>query len=188
MRNDDVTFPTDGDTSALGGTFAVTLVIPWTGIAPEVIAEEPVLQQNQVSISPSSRCTSMATPCCTTISGHCRAGGWSVTVKRGRLATPTVLSRSSRKSYPQAYDHETLSQPPPPSEILNFVAPLREEPDSDDGSSADDRFPGTSHVRDDPPMQVGVDYTVRDYCEANRLNPWADGHRSIASTPISLPR
>ena len=56
----------------------------------------------------------------------------------GDTATQTYQSKSSVNLSPQACDREVQVQPPPTSEILNFWARLREEPESDDGSTADD--------------------------------------------------
>ena len=47
------------------------------------------------------------------------------------------------------------------------MARLREEPDSDDGSSPDEGVPGesTGHRGAGHPMKVGVGYTQRDFCD-----------------------
>ena len=56
---------------------------------------------------------------------------------------------------------------------LNYLAELREEPDSSGGSSADEEAkpPGTGWTGTGKPMQVGVGYTVRDLCDGQTLAP-----------------
>ena len=74
--------------------------------------------------------------------------------------------------FPGAYDrHDTSASVPPTSAQLNYLAALREEPDSSEGSSADEEakasgagWPGTGK-----PMQIGVGYTVRDFCDGQSL-------------------
>ena len=59
----------------------------------------------------------MATRSCTTLSERCRAGDWSVTVRKGQPATDNHIE-GFRKSY--------RLRPPPLDEILNFLARRRE--------------------------------------------------------------
>ena len=51
------------------------------------------------------------------------------------------------------------------------MAKLREEPDSDEGSSPDEGVPGTSsgHRCEGEPMKVGVGYVQRDFCDGQSL-------------------
>ena len=52
-----------------------------------------------------------------------------------------VLVEEFRKMYPDAYDRTRRYSVPPEPEILSFLAKLREEPESDDGSSPDEGVP-----------------------------------------------
>ena len=62
------------------------------------------------------------------------------------------------------------------------MAKLREEPDSDEGSSLDEGVPGkmSGHCGKGEPMKVGVGYTQRDFCDGQSLastGRWAPGCR-----------
>ena len=52
-----------------------------------------------------------------------------------------VLIEEFRKLYPTAHDRNQLRGAPPGHEILSFLARLREEPESDEGSSPDEGVP-----------------------------------------------
>ena len=71
------------------------------------------------------------------------------------------------KSYPDAYGRSADGIVPPSPEILTFMSRLREEPDSDDGSSPDDGV-------------VGIGYTQRQICDGQSLaspGRWAPASR-----------
>ena len=53
-----------------------------------------------------------------------------------------VLIEQFRVTYPNAYDRTAHGENPPEPRVLSFMAKLREEPDSDDGSSPDEDAPG----------------------------------------------
>ena len=74
--------------------------------------------------------------------------------------------------FPDAFDrNDTSADPPPTSLQLNYLAELREEQDSSEGSSADEgAMPsGGGWTGTGKPMQVGVGYTVRDFCDGQSL-------------------
>ena len=48
------------------------------------------------------------------------------------------ISEQFRRSHPLAFDRSLTSGLPPPSGVLDHVSSLREEPSSDEGSTADD--------------------------------------------------
>ena len=53
-----------------------------------------------------------------------------------------MLIQEFSNSYPQAYDRTTKAGPPADSRVLNYMSRLREEPDSEEGSSPDEGVPG----------------------------------------------
>ena len=52
-----------------------------------------------------------------------------------------VLIQEFSNSYPQAYDRTTKAGNPADSRVLNYMSRLREEPDSEEGSSPDEGVP-----------------------------------------------
>ena len=82
-----------------------------------------------------------------------------------------VLIEEFRKLYPAAHDRNQSYVAPPGPEILNFLARLREEPESDEGSSADEGVPDkfAGHRGNGPPMKVGVGYVQREFCDGQSL-------------------
>ena len=83
-----------------------------------------------------------------------------------------VLITAFAHNFPGAYDsHDTSASVPPTSAQLNYLAALREEPDSSEGSSADEeaKASGVGWTRTGKPMQIGVGYTVRDFCDGQSL-------------------
>ena len=83
--------------------------------------------------------------------------------------------------YPGAYDRDRTAERVPTSEELNLMAILREEPSSDEGSTADEFVPdkGSGWVGSCPPMRVGVGCTARDMCDGQGLP--SPGRSPIAS-------
>ena len=59
----------------------------------------------------------------------------------------------------------------PSADVLNFLALLRQEPESDLGSSADEGVPGpgAGWVGRGEPMKVGTGYTSRPVCDGLSL-------------------
>ena len=69
------------------------------------------------------------------------------------------------------------------------MAILREEPSSDEGSTADEGVPdkGSGWVGSGPPMRVGVGYTARDMCDGQGLpspGRWPIASRRYPASPI----
>ena len=66
-----------------------------------------------------------------------------------------VLIGEFRKLYPTAHDRNQPRGAPPSHEILSFLARLREEPESDEGSSPDEGVPSrfAGHRGNGPPMK-----------------------------------
>ena len=73
--------------------------------------------------------------------------------------------------YPAAHDRNQPCGAPPGHEILSFLARLREEPESDEGSSPDEGVPEklAGHRGNGPPMMVGVGYVQREFCDGQSL-------------------
>ena len=71
-----------------------------------------------------------------------------------------VLIEESKKLFPTAHDRNQPCDIPPGHEILSILARLREEPESDEGSSPDEGVPGklAGHRGNGSPMMVGVGY------------------------------
>ena len=72
--------------------------------------------------------------------------------------------------YPEAYSRTNPARPPTSSE-LNLLAKHREEPQSEEGSSADEGVPpkGSGWCSTGEPMSVGIGYTSREYCDGQGL-------------------
>ena len=76
---------------------------------------------------------------------------------------------------------------PPGHEILSFLARLREEPESDEGSSPDEGVPMkfAGHRGINSPMMVGVGYVQREFCDGQSLaspGRWPPGSRVYPSS------
>ena len=52
-----------------------------------------------------------------------------------------VLVEEFRSQFPQVFDRSVLGGNPPPAQTFDFLAKLREEPDSSEGSSTDEGAP-----------------------------------------------
>ena len=93
---------------------------------------------------------------------HYLKKGSCVTVQRVSRATGTFSSR---------YDRNAPEQRPPTSSELNLLAAHRQEQLSADGSSADENVPekGAGWTGVGSPLQVGVGYISRDYCDGQGL-------------------
>ena len=86
--------------------------------------------------------------------------------------------------FPAACDRSDLDGAAPSSLQLNYLARLREEVESDEGSSADE---GAAALGDGwsglgRPLQLGVGYTVRDCCDgrvAARRYPETEAWRDV---------
>ena len=94
-----------------------------------------------------------------------------------------VLISAYSHSFPGAFDRDDPhSGVPPTSDQLNYLAELREEHGSSEGSTADeDAAPaGSGWKGSGKPMQVGIGYTVRDFCDGQSLaspGRWAPSDR-----------
>ena len=98
-----------------------------------------------------------------------------------------VLVEEFRKLYPAAHDRNQPCGAPPGHEILSFLARLREEPESDEGSSPDEGVPEkhAGYRGNGPPMMVGVGYVQREFCDGQSLaspGRWSPGSRVYPST------
>ena len=98
-----------------------------------------------------------------------------------------VLIEQFRDSFPDAYDRTTGGLKPPEPRVLTFMEKLREEPDSDEGSTPDDDAPGklAGHRGCGEPMKGGVGYTQRELCDGQSLaspGRWALGSRQYPSS------
>ena len=91
--------------------------------------------------------------------------------------------------YPAAHDRNQSYGAPPGHEILSFLARLREEPESDEGSSADEGVPDkfAGHRGNGPPMKVGVGYVQREFCDGQSLaspRRWPPGAQIYPSSTV----
>ena len=98
-----------------------------------------------------------------------------------------VLIEEFKKLFPAAHDRNRPSGPPPGHEILSFLARLREEPESDEGSSPDEGVPEkhAGYRGNGPPMMVGVGYVQREFCDGQSLaspGRWPPGSRVYPSS------
>ena len=96
-----------------------------------------------------------------------------------------------RDMFPEAYDRDAVTTAAPSAEVLNRLARLREEQDSDEGSTADEGAPtrGTGWTGRGPPMQVGSGYTRRDVCDGQSLaspGRWPVENRSYPEHEVWL--
>ena len=100
-----------------------------------------------------------------------------------------VLIEEFRKLYPSAHDRNQSCGMPPGPEILSFLARLREEPESDEGSSPDEGVPDkfAGYRGNGPPMRVGVGYVQREFCDGQSLaspGRWPPGSRVYPSSTV----
>ena len=100
-----------------------------------------------------------------------------------------VLVEEFKKLYPAAHDRNQPRGVPPGHEILSFLARLREEPESDEGSSPDEGVPMkfAGHRGISSPMMVGVGYVQREFCDGQSLaspGRWPPGSRVYPSSPV----
>ena len=98
-----------------------------------------------------------------------------------------ILVEEFRKLYPAAHDRNQPCGAPPGHEILSFLARLREEPESEEGSSPDEGVPEklAGHRGNGPPMMVGVGYVQREFCDGQSLaspGRWSPGSRVYPSS------
>ena len=82
-----------------------------------------------------------------------------------------TIIEAFRCQYPYAFDRSSHSSIPPNSQVLNYLAKLREEPPEDEGSSADEGAPpaGSGWRGVCSPMMIGVGYTSREFCDGQTL-------------------
>ena len=73
--------------------------------------------------------------------------------------------------YPEAFNRDELDGVVPSSQVLNYMSRLREEPESEDESSADEGVPpkGSGWCGRGEPMVVGVGYVSRELCDGQTL-------------------
>ena len=100
-----------------------------------------------------------------------------------------VLIEEFKKLFPTAHDRNQPCDVPPGHEILSFLARLREEPESDEGSSPDEGVPEklAGHRGNGPPMMVGVGYVQREFCDGQSLaspGRWPPGSRVYPSSAV----
>ena len=76
-----------------------------------------------------------------------------------------------RLMFPRAYDREDAKGTVPTSAVLNRLAQLRLEPESDDDLSPDEDAPrkGAGRAGVGSPLLVGSRYTVRELCDGQSL-------------------
>ena len=109
--------------------------------------------------------------------------------KRSQQCHADAIIAKFIELHPREYDRERTTERVPTSEELNLMATLREEPPSDEGSSADEGVPsnGSGWVGSGPPMRVGAGYTARDMCDGQTLpslGRWPVASRRYPTTPI----
>ena len=89
---------------------------------------------------------------------------------KGQRCHADALILKFSNMYPEAYSRTNPVRPPTSSE-LNLLAKHREEPQSEEGSSADEGVPpkGSGWCGTGEPMSVGIGYTSREYCDGQGL-------------------
>ena len=107
---------------------------------------------------------------------HCRAN---------EACYGDVLVEEFRKTYPSVCDRYKFNVTPPAPAVLNFMARIREEPESDDGSSPDEGAPTkfSGHRGVGKRLQVDVGYVQRDLCDGQSLaspGRWPPGSRALS--------
>ena len=82
-----------------------------------------------------------------------------------------AIIREFRQQFPGAFDREASASEPPSSRVLNYLARLREEPESEADTSPDEGAPpkSTGWRGNGAPMVVGVGYTSREFCDGQSL-------------------
>ena len=82
-----------------------------------------------------------------------------------------AIIREFRQHFPDAFDREAPVSEPPSSRVLNYLARLREEPESEADTSPDEGAPPkcTGWRGNGAPMLVGVGYTSREFCDGQSL-------------------
>ena len=78
-----------------------------------------------------------------------------------------AIVREFRTLFRRAYDREPSHGHPPPSNVFNCIVKLREEPESEGGSSADEGVPGSGagwHGSREP-LLLGSGYTFGEFCD-----------------------
>ena len=82
-----------------------------------------------------------------------------------------AIIREFRQQFPGAFDREASASEPLSSRVLNYLALLREEPESEADTSPDEGAPpkSTGWRGNGAPMVVGVGYTSREFCDGQSL-------------------
>ena len=83
-----------------------------------------------------------------------------------------ILISAYSSAFPDAFDwNDVPASPPPTSDQLNHLAELRDEHDSSEGSTADggSRPSESGWTGTGRPMQVGIGFSVRDFCDGQTL-------------------
>ena len=78
-----------------------------------------------------------------------------------------VLISLFRQTFPAAHDRDQENQPAPTASVLSLLAKLRNEPEEDGGSSADEGVPpkGAGWRGKGQPMMIGSGYVTRELCD-----------------------
>ena len=99
---------------------------------------------------------------CARLVCHCRPG---------EECHADVTRTANREQFLDAHDRDEEKAKPPSAQVLNYMAKLREVLEQSDGSSADEGAPerGTGWVGYGPPMEVGVAYVSREFCDGQSL-------------------
>ena len=98
-----------------------------------------------------------------------------------------VIIEAYRSRFPNSFDRSSDNGETPTSSVLNYLALLRQEPESESGSSADEGVPGpgTGWVGKGDPMMVGSGYTSGAVCDSLSLSSpgrWAPHARKYPTT------
>ena len=82
-----------------------------------------------------------------------------------------VLISLFRQTFPAAHDRDQENQPAPTASVLSLLAKLRNEPEEDSGSSADEGVPpkGAGWRGKGQPMMIGSGYVTRELCDGQSL-------------------
>ena len=96
-----------------------------------------------------------------------------------------VLISDFKRQLPSAYDRSMVEQAPPGRKVMSFLAELRREPESDEGSTADEgalpRGPGSGEV--EPPCRSDSATRPATFPTGSRWRHRVGGNLKIEKNP-----
>ena len=92
---------------------------------------------------------------------------WVCHCKQRQECHGDAIIQEFRRQFPEARDRAASMSALPSSRVLNYIARLREEPESEDDTLPDEGAPpkGSGWRGKSAPIMVGVGYTSREFCD-----------------------